>query len=79
MHCLNEKIKLFLEWATFNELCFDSMVIKKDVWCEKKAKSFSLKEKMRHHLYPFFYKQSIFDPRPENCLSFSKKPPQKIV
>ena len=54
MDCLNEKIKLFLEWATFNELCFDSMVIKKDVWCEKKAKSFLLKEKMRHHLYPFF-------------------------
>ena len=26
-----------------------------------------------------FYKQSIFDPRPENCLSFSKKPPQKII
>ena len=49
MHCSNEKIKLFLEWATFNELCFDSMVIKKDVRCEKKAKSFFLKEKMRHH------------------------------
>ena len=28
---------------------------------------------------PFFYKQSIFDPRPENCLSFSKELPQKIV
>ena len=28
---------------------------------------------------PFFYKQSIFDPRPENCSSFSKKWPQKIV
>ena len=27
----------------------------------------------------FFYKQSIFDHRPENCLSFSKKSPQKIV
>ena len=27
----------------------------------------------------FFYKQFIFDPRPENCLSFSKKSPQKIV
>ena len=27
----------------------------------------------------FFYKQSIFDPRPQNCLSFSKKLPQKIV
>ena len=24
-------------------------------------------------------KQSIFDPRPENCLKFSKKSPQKIV
>ena len=29
--------------------------------------------------YTFFYKQFIFDPRPENCLSFSKKSPQKIV
>ena len=29
--------------------------------------------------YTFFYKQSIFDPRPENYLSFSKKSPQKIV
>ena len=28
---------------------------------------------------PFCYKQSIFDPRPENCLSFSKKLPPKIV
>ena len=28
---------------------------------------------------PFLYKQSIFDPRPENCLSFSKISPQKIV
>ena len=28
--------------------------------------------------YTFFYKQSIFDPRPENCLSFSKKSPQKL-
>ena len=28
---------------------------------------------------PFFYKQSTFDPCPENCLSFSKKSPQKIV
>ena len=29
--------------------------------------------------YTFFYKQSIFDARPKNCLSFSKKSPQKIV
>ena len=26
-----------------------------------------------------FDKQFIFDPRPENCSSFSKKSPQKIV
>ena len=25
-----------------------------------------------------FYKQSIFDTRPENCLNFSKKLPQKL-
>ena len=29
--------------------------------------------------YTFFYKKSIFDPRPENCLSFSKKSHPKIV
>ena len=29
--------------------------------------------------YTFFNKKSIFDPRPENCLSFSKKLPPKIV
>ena len=28
---------------------------------------------------PFLYKQSIFGPSPENCLSFRKKSPQKIV
>ena len=28
---------------------------------------------------PFFNKPSIFDPRPENCLSFSEKSPPKIV
>ena len=27
----------------------------------------------------FFYEQSIFDPRHEYCLTFSKKLPQKIV
>ena len=33
------------------------------------------------HLFsatPFFYKKSIFDPRPESCLSFSQKLPQKL-
>ena len=30
-------------------------------------------------MYTFFYKEPIFDPRPENYLSFSKKSPQKIV
>ena len=38
-----------------------------------------LRENNKIRVTPFFYKQSIFDPRPENCLSFSKKPPQKIV
>ena len=34
---------------------------------------------MMGNVTPVFYKQSIFDPRPENCLSFSKKSPPKIV
>ena len=28
--------------------------------------------------YTFFYKQSIFDPRPKKCLCFSKQLPQKL-
>ena len=36
-------------------------------------------EQIQMFYTPFFNKQSIFDRRPENCLSFSKKPPQKIV
>ena len=31
------------------------------------------------YVHLFFYKQSIFDPRPENCLSYSKNLPQKVV
>ena len=31
------------------------------------------------HLFLYIYKQSIFDPRTKNCLSFSKKLPPKIV
>ena len=27
----------------------------------------------------FFIQKSIFDPRPKNCLSFSKKLPQKSI
>ena len=34
---------------------------------------------LAYMITPFFYKQSIFDPHPENCLSFSKKSPPKIV
>ena len=30
-------------------------------------------------LHLFLYKQSIFDHRPENCLSFSKKLPPNIL
>ena len=35
--------------------------------------------RMTQQLHLFFYKQSIIDPRPENCLRFSKKSPPKIV
>ena len=31
-----------------------------------------------YELHLFFYKQSIFDPRPKNCLRFSRKSPQKL-
>ena len=35
-------------------------------------------KKVAHYTF-LFYKQSIFDLRPENCLSFSKKLSQKII
>ena len=39
----------------------------------------TLGSKIWNQLHYFFNKQPIFDPRPENCLSFSKKSSQKIV
>ena len=39
--------------------------------------TFSAKNASCIHL--FFYKQFFFYPHPENCLSFSKQSPQKIV
>ena len=55
-------------------------IIKKLLDREKEKKS-TLFEKKKEAAAStsFFYKQSIFDPRPENCLSFSKKSAQKIV
>ena len=38
-----------------------------------------IKDRLHFSKVHFFYKQSIFDSRPENCLSFSKNSPQKIV
>ena len=40
---------------------------------------FSGRRLIYFYVHLFFHKQSIFDPRPENCLSYSKKSPQKIV
>ena len=37
------------------------------------------KQQFSNEVHLFFNKQSISDPRPENCLSFSNKSPQKIV
>ena len=36
-------------------------------------------DKTRGSTLSSLYKQTIFDPRPKSCLSFSKKSPQKIV
>ena len=36
-------------------------------------------DKTRGSTLSSLYKQTIFDPRPKNCLSFSKKSPQEIV
>ena len=36
---------------------------------------FATLAKIFRWITPFFKKQSIFDPRPENCLIFSKKLP----
>ena len=40
---------------------------------------FSVKRLCGGYCIPFFHKRSFFDPCPENCLSFSRKLPQKIV
>ena len=48
-HGSNEKHELFFEWTAFKELCFDSMVIEKDVCCEKKANKQILKRKKWNH------------------------------
>ena len=37
-----------------------------------------IENKMPNFSNLHLYKQSIFGPRPENCLSFSKKPPKKL-
>ena len=58
-------------WKLHTKLTFSS----RDVIREEKR--FSC---LNFYYYTFvFYKQSIFDHRPENCLSFSKNSPQKIV
>ena len=45
---------------------------------EKVIKKKNISTKLKSLIaYSFFYKQSIFDPRPENCLSCSKKSPLK--
>ena len=51
------------------------------LWCSSNIKwDFPIVKIIAEIEYTFaFYKQFIFDPRPENCLSFSKKYPQKIV
>ena len=41
------------------------------------ASSYFIVNKTVIHLS--FYKRSIFDPRRKNCLTFSKKSPQKIA
>ena len=49
----------------------------KDKFLNLESRSF---ENVSFSQYTFFLnKQSIFDSRPKNCLSFSKKSPQKIV
>ena len=46
---------------------------------QKKCSKKSDKLQVSPGLHLFLNKQFIFDPRPENCLSFSKKSSQKIV
>ena len=49
------------------------------LYSELYSSNASLWNQYKHIAFiPFFYKQSIFDHCPENCLSFSKKSPQKL-
>ena len=45
----------------------------------RKIRFLKIRKAFFEEIHFFFYKQSIFDPRRENCLSFSKTSPQKIV
>ena len=58
---------------------------KRSSWHSSRTRTSKMKKnhwndsKNTFSITPFFCKQSIFDPSPENCLSFSEKSPQKIV
>ena len=57
---------------------FLNYIIKVVMNSKKKKTSGLIEISMSESNCTFFYKQSIFNPCPENCLSFSKKLPQKL-
>ena len=71
---------LFTYQAAVNDAWFDKDNYNGAIPTHAKAGLFEDREGFwKLQLFFFIYKQSIFDPCPQNCLSFSKKSPQKIV
>ena len=67
--------EIAVNWANYQEYKFNVYFIQ----CQKSPDILRIVNEFVQFVqnYTFFYKQSIFDPRPENCWSFSKKLPPK--
>ena len=84
---VNLDLKNLTYWLNASRISLDVKKTELVIFKHQKKKLDSpIKIKLSHkRLYPsksvkytFFYKQSIFDPRPENCLSFSKNRHKKL-
>ena len=85
-HWLLHSAQVLPHWSTTRSACFmdvdcgdlkkqDTGLISERAFCVPR----DLLQLYRPYTFFFFQKQSTFDPRPENCLSFYKKSPPKIV
>ena len=60
--------------------CLNIITVNKIPWDGfDSAKRDNALQIISYYVTPFFTNNPFFDPRPKNCLSFSKKSPRKIV